>query len=401
MTSRLTTFDAVSIGVASMLGAGVFVVFGPVADLTGSLMPLAILLAGFVAYLNAGSISQLASRVPKSGGAYSYARHYLNPTWGFLAGASFLVGKIASSAAIALVVAEYVSAENLIPFALGAVLIMTLVNIAGINRTALGSKVLAGITLLFFAVLITAASFAPAASPALAPGSISNIPSAAALVFFAFAGYARVATLANEVTNSSKSVPRAIAWSLGIVGVVYLALGFLLPRKLGSDLEGSLTPIADMAAVSLPNVNSSSVAIFAALAGLGSLLALLAGMTRTAAVMADDGELSRVFRIRLKNGVPIVAEVVIALLVGILVLFGSVVLTIGLSSFAVLSYYAIANLAAYRQPKAESGRPKWLNLIALASCLLLALSVPSQGLIMGVAVLALLLLLRWGLVKLR
>ena len=117
--------------------------------------------------------------------------------------------------------------------------------------------------------------------------------------------------------------------------------------------------------------------------------------------MADDGELSRVFRIRLKNGVPIVAEVVIALFVGILVLSGSVVLTIGLSSFAVLSYYAIANLAAFRQPRAESGRPKWLNLIGLASCLLLALSVPAQGLIVGIAVLALLLFLRWGLVKLR
>ena len=401
MTSRLTTFDAVSIGVASMLGAGVFVVFGPVADLTGSLMPLAILLAGFVAYLNAGSISQLAAKVPKSGGAYSYARHYLNPTWGFLAGASFLVGKIASSAAIALVVAEYVAAENLIPFALAAVLVMTLINIAGINRTALGSKVLAGITLLFFAVLITAASFAPAASPALAPGSILNIPSAAAIVFFAFAGYARVATLASEVANSAKSVPRAIAWSLAIVGTVYLAIGILLPQKLGKNLQGSLTPIADLAAISLPNLNSSFVAIFAALAGLGSLLALLAGVTRTAAVMADDGELSRVFRIRIKNGVPIVAEVVIALFVGILVLSGSVVLTIGLSSFAVLSYYAIANLAAFRQPKAESGRPKWLSLSGLASCLLLALSVPAQGLIVGIAVLALLLFLRWGLVKLR
>ncbi|KRO47017.1 MAG: hypothetical protein ABR68_04200, partial [Microbacteriaceae bacterium BACL28 MAG-120531-bin53] len=306
-----------------MLGAGVFVVFGPVADLTGSLMPLAILLAGFVAYLNAGSISQLAAKVPKGGGAYAYARHYLNPTWGFLAGASFLVGKIASSAAIALVVAQYVSAETPIPIALGAVLVMTLVNIAGINRTALGSKVLAGITLLFFAVLIAAASFAPAASQALPTGSLLNIPSAAAIVFFAFAGYARVATLAHEVADSTKSVPRAIAWSLGIVGVVYLALGFLLPRKLGSNLEGSLTPIADLAAVSLPNLNSSFVATFAALAGLGSLLALLAGMTGTAAVMADDGELSRVFRIRLKNGVPIVAEVVIALLVGILVLSGS------------------------------------------------------------------------------
>lgn len=401
MKSRLTTLDAVSIGVASMLGAGVFVVFGPVADLTGSLMPLAILLAGFVAYLNAGSISQLAAKVPKGSGAYSYARHYLNPTWGFLAGASFLVGKIASSAAIALVVAEYVAAENLILVALGAVLVMTLINIAGINRTALGSKVLASITLVFFAVLITAASFAPVASQALPPSSILNIPSAAAIVFFAFAGYARVATLANEVTNSAKSVPRAIAWSLGIVGTVYLALAVLLPRKLGSNLEGSLTPIADLAAISLPNVNSSFVAMFAALAGLGSLLALLAGMTRTAAAMADNGDLSKVFRIRLKNGVPIVAEVVIALLVSILVLSGSVVLTIGLSSFAVLSYYAIANLAAFRQPKAESRRPKWLNLVGLASCLLLALSVPSQGLIVGMAVLTLLLFLRWGLVKLR
>jgi APA family basic amino acid/polyamine antiporter len=401
VTSRLTTFDAASIGVASMLGAGVFVVFGPVADLTGSLMPLAIVLAGLVAYLNAGSISQLAAKVPKSGGAYSYARHYLNPTWGFLAGASFLVGKIASSAAIALVVAEYVSAENLIPFALAAVLVMTLINIAGINRTALGSKVLAGITLLFFAVLITAASFAPAASPALEPGSILNIPSAAAIVFFAFAGYARVATMASEVDNSAKSVPKAIAWSLAIVVSVYLAIGILLPQKLGKNLGGSLTPIADLAAVGFPNLNSGVVAIFAALAGLGSLLALLAGMTRTAAAMADDGELTRVFRIRIKNGVPIVAEVVIALFVGILVLSGSVVLTIGLSSFAVLSYYAIANLAAFRQPKAESGRPKWLNLIGLASCLLLALSVPVQGLIVGIAVLALLLFLRWGLVKLR
>jgi APA family basic amino acid/polyamine antiporter len=384
-----------------MLGAGVFVVFGPVADLTGSLMPLAIVLAGLVAYLNAGSISQLAAKVPKSGGAYSYARHYLNPTWGFLAGASFLVGKIASSAAIALVVAEYVSAENLIPFALAAVLVMTLINIAGINRTALGSKVLAGITLLFFAVLITAASFAPAASPALEPGSILNIPSAAAIVFFAFAGYARVATMASEVDNSAKSVPKAIAWSLAIVVSVYLAIGILLPQKLGKNLGGSLTPIADLAAVGFPNLNSGVVAIFAALAGLGSLLALLAGMTRTAAAMADDGELTRVFRIRIKNGVPIVAEVVIALFVGILVLSGSVVLTIGLSSFAVLSYYAIANLAAFRQPKAESGRPKWLNLIGLASCLLLALNVPVQGLIVGIAVLALLLFLRWGLVKLR
>ena len=401
MKSRLTTFDAVGIGVASMLGAGVFVVFGPIADLTGTLMPLAILVACFVAYLNAGSISQLAAQVAKSGGAYSYARHYLNPTWGFLAGASFLVGKIGSSAAIALVVARYVSSSNLIPVALGAVLVMTIINIAGINRTAQGSKILAGITLVFLGVLMSAALFTPNASQVLVTGSILNVPSAAALVFFAFAGYARVATLSGEVANSVKSVPRAIAWSLGIVGVIYLMLGLLLPAKLGRSLAGSLTPIADLAEVSLPDLNAGSVAVFAALAGLGSLLALLAGMSRTAAVMADDGELPKVFRIHLKNGVPIVAELAVALSVVLLVLSGSIVFTIGLSSFAVLSYYAIANLAAFRQPRAETTRAKWLNVVGLASCLLLALSVPGQGLIPGVLIFAILLFLRWILVKFR
>ena len=401
MKSRLTTFDAVGIGVASMLGAGVFVVFGPIADLTGTLMPLAILVACFVAYLNAGSISQLAAQVAKSGGAYSYARHYLNPTWGFLAGASFLVGKIGSSAAIALVVARYVSSSNLIPVALGAVLVMTIINIAGINRTAQGSKILAGITLVFLGVLMSAALFTPNASQVLVTGSILNVPGAAALVFFAFAGYARVATLSGEVANSVKSVPRAIAWSLGIVGVIYLMLGLLLPAKLGLSLAGSLTPIADLAEVSLPDLNAGSVAVFAALAGLGSLLALLAGMSRTAAVMADDGELPKVFRIHLKNGVPIVAELAVALSVVLLVLSGSIVFTIGLSSFAVLSYYAIANLAAFRQPRAETTRAKWLNVVGLASCLLLALSVPGQGLIPGVLIFAILLFLRWILVKFR
>ena len=384
-----------------MLGAGVFVVFGPIADLTGTLMPLAILVACFVAYLNAGSISQLAAQVAKSGGAYSYARHYLNPTWGFLAGASFLVGKIGSSAAIALVVARYVSSSNLSPVALGAVLVMTIINIAGINRTAQGSKILAGITLVFLGVLMSAALFTPNASQVLVTGSILNVPGAAALVFFAFAGYARVATLSGEVANSVKSVPRAIAWSLGIVGVIYLMLGLLLPAKLGLSLAGSLTPIADLAEVSLPDLNAGSVAVFAALAGLGSLLALLAGMSRTAAVMADDGELPKVFRIHLKNGVPIVAELAVALSVVLLVLSGSIVFTIGLSSFAVLSYYAIANLAAFRQPRAETTRAKWLNVVGLASCLLLALSVPGQGLILGVLIFAILLFLRWILVKFR
>jgi len=382
-----------------MLGAGVFGVFGPVAAITGSLLPAAILLAGFVAYLNAGSISQLAAKVPRSGGAYAYASHYLNPTWGFLAGSSFLVGKIGSAAAIALTVSYHVVPGREVPVALGAVAVMTIINIAGINRTALGAKVLASITVIFLLVLVGAALLLPTASEPLSQGSVSSVPAGAAIVFFAFAGYARVATLGGELVNPRRAVPRAIAIALAVVLVIYLVLGLVLPAKLGSALAGSPTALGDLAAVAIPGFSASAVSVIVALACLGSLLALLTGMSRTAAVMAADGELPRVLNFQFKNKVPIVAELGVAALVALLVLSGSFLLTLGLSSFAVLTYYAVANLAAYRQPKTETRRPKWLNLVGLASCLLLALSVPVSGLLLGLAVISAMLFIRWALAR--
>ena len=398
---QLSLTDAVFIGLAAMLGAGVFVVFGPAADLAGSLLPLAILLAGLVAYLNAASIAQLAKVVTRSGGAYAYGRHYLGNAWGFLAGASFLVGKIGSSAAIALAFAFYLTPESPVLTAALAVVVIAGINIAGINRTAFGSKVLALITVIFLLVLILAGLFsAPAATP-LPTGDPIGVLGAASLLFFAFAGYARVATLGGEVRDSDRSVPRAIAISLGIVLTIYLLLGVLLSLKLGGGLLGSQTPLADLATHALVGVSPISISPFAAVAALGSLLALLAGMSRTAAEMAIDGELPKAFALRLRNGAPVVAEIAISALVILLVLSGSLLLTVGLSSFAVLSYYAIANLAAYRQPQEETSRPKWLNIAGLILCVGLALSVPPAGLLLGFAILALSLFLRWGLRVLR
>ena len=148
----LSRLDAVFIGLAAMLGAGVFVVFGPASELAGSLLLVSILLAALVAYLNAASIAQLAAVVTRSGGAYAYGRHYLGNAWGFLAGMSFLVGKIGSAAAIALVFATYLTPGFEMLTAVLAVVVMAVINIAGINRTAFGSKVLATITLSFLTV---------------------------------------------------------------------------------------------------------------------------------------------------------------------------------------------------------------------------------------------------------
>lgn len=396
---KLSLIDAVFIGLAAMLGAGVFVVFGPAASYAGAALPLAILIAAIVAYLNAGSVAQLAKAVTRSGGGYSYARVYISKNFSFLAGSAFLVGKIGSSAAIALTVATYLTPDHVVLTAIGAVVVMTAINLAGINRTALGSKVLATITISFLLTLVIAGFALPAAAAQLETGSPIGILSAAALFFFAFAGYARVATLGGEVQNSERNVARAIWISFAIVLAIYLTLSLILTEKLGSNLAFTVTPLADLAAETF--LGGEFVWIFAALAGLGSLLALLAGMSRTAAEMALDLELPKPFAKRLSNNAPVVAELTIASLVIVLVSTGGILLSLGISSFAVLLYYAITNFASFRQPSADTTRPKALNLLGLALCLLLALSVPIEGLVAGAGLLTGAMLLRWGLRALR
>ena len=392
---KLSLTDAVFIGLASMLGAGVFVVFGFAANLAGNLLPISIFIAGIVAYLNAGSVAQLAARVARSGGGYAYGREYLSNNWGFLAGVSFLIGKIGSSAVIAMTVALYLFPSLGFFGALGAVIFMTIINLFGINRTALGSKILALITIAFLITVAVSAWQHPASETALPEGNPLGMLSAAALFFFAFAGYARVATLGGEVRDSEKNVPLAIWLSLAIVLALYLVLALTLMSKLGGDLAKTFTPIAQLTSLTWPT--SNFVGVFAAIAGLGSLLALLAGMSRTASEMATDAELPRIFAKRLPNGVPFVAELVISLSVMLLLVSGSTYMALGVSSFCVLVYYAITNWAAFVQPKTLTKRPKYLNLLGLSLCLLLALSVPPVGLVTGAALVLIAMGLRWGL----
>jgi APA family basic amino acid/polyamine antiporter len=383
-----------------MLGAGVFVVFGPATSYAGSLLPIAVLIAAAIAYLNAMSISQLARTVTRSGGAYAYARHYISNPVGFIAGAAFLVGKLGSTAAIALTFATFLTPGSEIITAIAALVTMTTLNIFGITRTALGSKILALITIGFLAVVILAASLTPAAAvDPLTPEPLGLL-SAAALIFFAFAGYARVATLGSEVANSAVAIPKAIRISLGIVVLIYLALAIVLPIQLGRGLSGDLTAIAELTTLVLPGIDGNVVWIFAASASLGSLLALLAGLGRTASTMAEDGELPKSLVRRNSYGVPWLAESIIALIGMLLVLTNSVEFVVSLSSFCVLIYYAIANWAAYRQPRTDANRPKWLNVLGLIACLALALSVPVSSILVGSSGMAALFVLRLALAKL-
>jgi len=400
---KLSLAGASTLGVASMLGAGVFIVFAPAAAKAGSFLLLAIAIAGIVAGLNARSMRQLAAVVSRSGGAYSYGRIYISKSVGFTAGVAFVIGKIASVAAIALVVGNYTLPEYSVAVALGAIAIMTLINLLGINRTALGAFVLSLPTLLLLtAVIITGLLSASKEVPVATDFSASGILAAAALVFFAFAGYARVATLGEEVVSPLKNVPRAIAIALSVVLLIYLLVGLVLQKHLSSGLELTNSPVLDFSVLLLPLIPAEVVIAIAASASLGSLLSLLAGISRTMSAMAKDAELPAVFSLTTRKfNTPWVAESTIAVVASLLVLSGEVLWAIGISSCAVLVYYSIANWAAFKQLAMGFGGSRLLSLLGLASCLLLALLVPAQSLIVTSIALGVGLAIRFGLNRLR
>jgi APA family basic amino acid/polyamine antiporter len=389
---------AVAIGLASMLGAGVFVVFSTAYTYASDLIFVAIGLAALVAGLNSWAIYQLAKQVDRPGGVYAYSRTYLNPHVSFLSGFAFVFGKIASIAAIALVFQKYVFPDQPFWSSVLAIAILALINILGINRTAGVATFLSLVTIIFFLTVISWAFLSPATPSQtivdyVNPRPIEPLIMAAGVVFFAFAGYARVATLGNEVRDAKRNIPKAIVISLSAVLVIYLALALVLMLNLGGTLMDTQTPVALLTETITGNVWITP--IVAAVASLGSMLALLAGVSRTAATMAEDQELPKGFHRRNRFGSPWLAEVIIATGAICLTAVGEIVWVIGFSSFSVLFYYAIGHLSALAQPREQRVMPKWLNWLGIFLCLTLAVSFGFETLTISFGILALAFLARW------
>jgi len=386
---------AVAIGLASMLGAGVFVVFRDVAAVAGSLQYVSLAIAALVAVLNASSIYQLAKSQSRAGGVYSYSRIYISETTSFIAGSSFVLGKIGSIAAIALVFEEYVFPDLQGFAAVLAIITLTSVNLLGINRTASVAAVLATITMTFLLLaIISASSFVSNPTPIGEPLEPGNVFQGAALMFFAFAGYARVATLGSEVRNPKRNIPRAIVISLGLVLLIYIFIAITINSVLGSSITTTTAPLAQMTAITASWLPSWVVPAVASLAALGSMLALLAGVSRTAAVMAEDSEFPKNLARRNSKGSPWVAEIFVALGAIIFVQLGNLTWIIGFSSFSVLLYYAIGHLSSFRQAASESFMPKWVNAFGGLLCLLLIVFVPGPAIPVSLGLLVLAVALR-------
>lgn len=252
LARRLGTTDAVVVGLSAMIGAGVFSAFAPAAASAGPWLPASLALAAVVAYCNATSSARLAARHPESGGTYVYGRRRLGPLWGYLAGWGFTVGKTASCAAMALTFGSYVLPGLERPLAIVAVAVLTLLNLYGVRRSAGVARVIVAFVLAVLALVIVAGlagggpvAHAPASAHVAADGW--GVLQGAGLLFFAFAGYARIATLGEEVRDPARTIPRAVGIALGVTLAMYALVALAALRTLPAEsLAASRAPLADL-----------------------------------------------------------------------------------------------------------------------------------------------------------
>lgn len=385
---RLGTFDAVTIGLGSMIGAGIFAALGPAAAAAGSGLLIGLAVAAVVAYCNATSSARLAALYPQSGGTYVYGRERLGEFWGYTAGWSFVVGKTASCAAMALTVGYYVWPSWAHAVAAAVVVALTAVNYAGIQKSALLTRIIVALVLaVLAAVVVIAFGHAGVDMTRLAFGddiTVRGVLEAGGLLFFAFAGYARIATLGEEVRDPARTIPRAIPLALGIALVVYTVVAVAVLSELGSVALGSASaPLADaVRAAGVPGFEPV-VRVGAAVAAVGSLLALILGVSRTALAMARDRHLPQALaRVHPRFGSPYRAEVAVGGIVAVVAAVVDLRGAIGFSSFAVLLYYAIANASAWTLGRRVTPG------VGLVGCLLLAVLLPASSAAIGAAVVA-------------
>jgi APA family basic amino acid/polyamine antiporter len=393
---ELGLFGASMLGLGSILGTGVFVSIGVAAGAAGPALVLAIALAALLATCNALSSAQLAAAYPVSGGAYEYGHRLLRPELGFTAGWMFLSAKTASAATAALGAAGYLlrlvraDGQGLqVPLALVLAAGFTGLVLSGLRRSSAVNVAIVSVSVAALAGLILAAAprawaeggaqFSPFFSD---EGGARDFFYASALMFVAYAGYARIATLGEEVVEPRRTIPRAIIVTLVVSAALYMAvaavsIGVIGAPALAEAVAADAAPLEAVArALGLPLL-PRLVAIGAVAAMLGVLLNLLLGLSRMALAMGRRAELPPVLgRLSAKGEAPAAAVIAVGAIVAGLTLLGDVETTWAFSAFTILVYYAITNLAALRLPKTQRLYPPVVARAGLAGCIFLAIWIP-------------------------
>lgn len=392
----LHLIDAIAIGLGSVIGAGIFVVIGVAAKAAGPAFLLGLIIAGIAAACNALSSAQLAASYPQSGGTYEYGHGLLHPGLGFAAGWMFLASKLAAGGTVAMGFGSYLS--RLFPVipqrgaAAFAVVLLTGANLFGIKKAGRLNTAIVGLTLatLLYFVAAGIPSFSAGNLRPFAPQGWRGVMEAAALLFFAYTGYARLATLGEEVNRPERTIPRAILVTIAVSVILYSAVALVAVGAVGSvAMAKSASPLQRAAETFSWPKTPWVVGLGATTAMLGVLLSQILGISRMTFAMARKGDLPRFFeRVHPDYGVPNYGIVFCGIVLLSLGLFGTLQWVVSAAAFTILIYYGITNLAALRLPAERRLYPKWIAALGLISCLLLAFSLSAKTILSGMAVLA-------------
>jgi basic amino acid/polyamine antiporter, APA family len=400
----LGLLDAVGIGFGAIVGAGIFVVTGVAAGIAGPAFLVGLLIAGIAATANALSSAQLAAEYPQSGGTYEYGYQVLTPWAGFTAGWLFLASKIAAAGTVGLGLGGYLAAllPGLSPrwVAVGAILLFTALNYVGIRRSSRVNLAIVAVSLgsLLLFVVAGAGSFRVERLQPFAPAGWRAVLEAAAILFFAYTGYARIATLGEEVHDPRRTIPRAVL--ITIVGAIllYSAVALVAVGAAGSAaLAASPAPLlvaAEQTGVAwLPLV----LAVGGLTAMLGVILSQVLGLSRMVFAMSRRGDLpSSLALVNGRTGVPERAVLAVGAIAAIVAATGTLAGVAAAASFTILAYYWIANLAALRMPRSAKLFPDAVPLVGLVACTVLAVSLRPATMLTGLVVLAVGFAVRWG-----
>lgn len=393
-----------------MVGAGVFVGFGPAAAAAGPAVLLSLLVAAVTACLCALSTLQVSTAMQSrpeagpdlgSGGAVrSAARILLGPYCSFFAGWTLLCSLVFSAAVLALAFGTYVLPGHPTAAAAGAVVLVAALNLLGVRGSPWATRFMAAFVaaVLAFGAVVAFNETGPGAEPA--PGapieaSVSGVLKAAGLLFFLFAGFQRLGSLGPAVHNARRNLPLAVPAAVVVCCALYLLVGDSLLDYFGPDaLAVATAPLLEPMAAVGSGIGTGAMTLAAAAATLGGLWAVSAAAGRTSTGMAYDADLPAPFRFPADprpgrhRDAPVVAELLGAALVLALVLTSSLNLLIGLASFGLLIHAALGAVCAFLLRSRSRYSPRAVNALGAAGALLLALALPPLCIVLMLLVLA-------------
>ncbi|MDE1804724.1 MAG: amino acid permease [Candidatus Micrarchaeota archaeon] len=356
--------EALSINIGAIIGAGIFVISGLAAGIAGPAAIVAILLGAAISILTGLSFVQLSHFYSGEGGNYTYTKRVLGSYAASVFGMMFVAASVVGGAVVALSFGSYLveitGASLFVPaVAVTLIAVLGIVNYVGVKSSARVSMVLTIIKLAVLAVFVLVGVFyiKPGNYVPFTPNGLGSLFEAAAFIFFAYTGFARVTTLGEEVKNPKRTIPMAIIWSIIISSVVYvLVMTVLIGMAPYSAVSASQAPLEYAINIATHNALLSYIISIGALFATANVaLSMILGVSRVSFAMARDSALPVALSRTNRFGAPGVSIVIPTILMMVVALALDFKQIASLSNATALLGYSVANIAAVMLTLREKG----------------------------------------------